>query len=581
MKTLAASLLLLLGAGQARAADPPVRPNPFSCVGEGDSLVRGLSAGEIADEVRKRLANPRLPDTGFDAAQYHCVTAELMRRTGDTRASNEYRRAITADPAEPGFDLAYAYYLRNVRGPRTPLTEQAEQHYDQVLSKLEAVHSAHTDQAFDAVTLDWTDRGMMTLYQEDGLPLLGNRAYPYKPGEVQGVSLALTSMVRASRDTNEFNGIDDGPRFTSEAMFAQSPQRLNRPLDNDELRGILRTPYRFDIYNRLRLRVPVVGAFDASFRVLRAPNSQISRYTEPNAFGDVEVNEAAIGWRRVFDIGAGFDFLADVGYRRVMRKGVVEWYPDMKEGINLIEARPAISRFLGPDKLILGMNFVFMDIPVIPGGLVEDRVRARSIRAFYFDYAFYRPLLLPQLPSWQLRRTFTRGWHIFGGYVFDDEAFGVRRSEKRTAYLGSQLRGIGGFDFFLQGTLFQSKTTFPLQRMPGAERGPDVAQTNTQIRPAILVLYRLIDEETTPGLPRWPLAGLNLVIPVRHDFAIDGLKKFENTRSGVELWAKLVSPGLRGTSFLLTAGYEAQLFHQLSTVIHTVNLAVRMGWNYL
>jgi hypothetical protein len=39
--------------------------------------------------------------------------------------------------------------------------------------------------------------------------------------------------------------------------------------------------------------------------------------------------------------------------------------------------------------------------------------------------------------------------------------------------------------------------------------------------------------------------------------------------------------GLRGTSFLLTAGYEAQRFHHLGTIIHTVNLALRMGWNYL
>ena len=39
-----------------------------------------------------------------------------------------------------------------------------------------------------------------------------------------------------------------------------------------------------------------------------------------------------------------------------------------------------ISRFLGPDKLSLGMNFVFMDIPIIPGGLIEDRFRTRSIR---------------------------------------------------------------------------------------------------------------------------------------------------------------------------------------------------------
>jgi hypothetical protein len=536
-------------------ADP--RPNPFACVGEGEALVRGLSAAEMAEEVAKRLAAPPEPPAGFAAAQYHCVTAELMRRTGDGRAADEYQRAITADPSEPGFELAYAYYLRNVRGPRTPLLEQAEVHYDESLEKLKAVRAAGGEQPFDAVTKDWTDRGLLALYQDDGLPLLGGRAYPYQPGEVSGVSLALTSMLRLARDTNEFNGIDDGPRFTSEAMFSASPQRLNRALDDDELRGIVRTPLRWDFYNRLRLRVPVLGAFDASYRILRAPNSQIVRFTEPNTFGPVEVNEAAVGWRRAFDLAPLFDLLLDVGYRRVTRQGVLEWYPDRREAINLFEARPALARFIGPDKLVVGMNFVFMDIPIVPGGLLEDRVRARSIRAFYADYALYRPLLLPQLPSWSLRRTFTRGWHFFGGYVFDDEAYGVRMVERRTAYAGSTLRGVGGFDFTLQGTLFDAQTTFP-SREPGVSgRAADPAQTNSQIRPTVLVLYRIIDEETVPGMPRSPVVGLNLVVPVRHDFSLTGLRSFENTRAGAELWAKLVVAGLRGTSFLLTAGYEA------------------------
>jgi hypothetical protein len=575
------SIPILLALSAVAQAQPEPRPNPFACVGEGEALARGLSAAEMGEEVEKRLAAPA-PPSGFAAAQYHCVTAELMRRTGDVRAADEYEKAIAADPTEPGFELAYGYYLRNVRGPRAPLLEQAETHYDQSLAKLAAVRAAGGEQAFDAVTKDWTERGMLTLYQDDGLPLLPFRAYPYEPGEVRRPSLALTSMLRASRDTSEFNGIDDAPRFTSEAMFSASPQRLNRPLDQDELRGIVRTPMRWDFYNRLRLRIPALGALDASYRVLRAPRSQIVRFTEPNSFGPVEVNEAAVGWRRAFDLSPAFDLLIDVGYRRVMRKGVLEWYPDRRESINLFEARPAIARFIGPDKLVVGMNFVFMDIPIVPGGLVEDRVRARSIRAFYADYALYRPLLLPQLPSWSLRRTYTRGWHFFGGYVFDDEAYGVRLVERRTAYAGSSLRGVGGFDFTLQGTLFAARTTFP-SRDPATAgaRNADPAQTNSQIRPTALILYRLIDEETVPGMPSNPLVGLNLVVPIRHDFALTGLRTFENTRAGAELWAKLVVAGLRGTSFLLTAGYEAQRFHRLGLVIHTVNLALRMGWNYL
>jgi hypothetical protein len=570
------------------AAEPPAavevappRSNPFACVGEAESIAGGLTAAEIQEEVEKRLAAPSPAAPGFAAAEHACVTAELMRRVGDTRAADLYRRAIAADPGEPGFELAYATYLRNVRGPRAPLLEQAEQHYDEVLAKLRAVHARGAEQDFDVVTRDWADRGLMTLYQEDGLPLLPWRAYPYQPGEVRRPSLAFTAMARVSRDTNEFGGIDDGPRFTAEAMFAQSPERLDRPLDRNELAGIVRTPPRLEIYDRLRLRIPLGGALDVSYRLMRAPRSQIIRYTEPNSFGDVRVDEVAVGWRRVLDLSPLFDFLVDVGYRRVTRVGVVEWYPDRREGINLYEARPAVARFLGPDKLTVGANLVFMDIPVIPGGLLEDRRRRRSIRAFYADYAFYRPLLLPQLPSLRLRRMLTRGWHFFGGYVFDDEVYGVRVVERRTAYVGTNLQGIGGFDFYLQGTFFKGDTTYPSTVGGAVVRQPDPAQTSTQIRPTALVLYRLVDEETVPGLPRSPLVNLNLVFPLRHDFSLEGTPMFENTRGGVELWGKLLSRALRGTSFLVTVGYEAQLFHRLGVVAHEVNLALRMGWNNL
>jgi hypothetical protein len=560
------------------AAPATPRPNPFACVGEAESIATGLTNAELEDEIHKRLASPA-PPGGFPAAVQACVTAELMRRTGDGRAPEYYRKAIAADPAEPGFSLAYATYLRNVRGPRVPLLEQAERRYDEVFTKLAAIDAP---QDFDLVTRDWAERGMMTLYQEDGLPLLPWRAYPYQPGEVSRPSLAFTSTVRVSRDTNDFGGVDDGSRFTAEAMFSASPERLNRPLDHGELVGIVRTPARLELFERLRLRIPRLGALDVSYRATRAPSSQIVRYTEPTRFGNVAVDEAAIAWRRVFDLAPLFDLLVDAGYRRVSRVGVVEWYPELREGINLFEARPALARFIGPDKLLVGANLIFMDIPVTPGGLVEDRVRGRSIRAFYADYALYRPLLLPQLPSLRLRRMLTRGWHFFGGYVLDDEVYGVRVVERRTAYLGSNLQGVGGFDVALQGTLFKGDTTYPVRGAGGSvTRAADPAQSYQQFRPSLLLLYRLIDEETVPGLPPSPLVNLNLVFPLRHDFALDGLNAFESTRGGVELWGKLLSRSLRGTSFLVTLGYEAQYFHHLGVLSHELNLAVRMGWGTL
>ena len=89
------------------------------------------------------------------------------------------------------------------------------------------------------------------------------------------------------------------------------------------------------------------------------------------------------------------------------------------------------------------MNYVYMDIPTVPGGPLADRVRARAIRAFYADYAIYRQLLLPDPSTWELRRTPTRGLHLYGGYAMDDEAFGVRVVYRRDAYGGVSLRGVG------------------------------------------------------------------------------------------------------------------------------------------
>jgi hypothetical protein len=575
----------LLAGSVARGQDAPAPPraNPFACLGEGESLIRGNGTAEIEAEVAKRVANPPPPEDGpLELARHHCVTAELMRRVGDPRAAAYYEKAIAASPAEPGMELWYGHYLRNVRGPRAPLTEQAELHHFRALEKMERVRTQGEAQDFDDVTESWVRRGLMNLYQEDGLPLLRSKAFPYARGGDSRLGASLTTMIRVSQDTNEVGVIDDTRRFAAEAAFASSPQRLNRPLDDAELRGIIRTPLRYSIFNRVRLRVPRVGAFDASYDHFRAPDSQIGAFTEPNRFTSVGVDSFAVGWKRAFDLYPAFDLLLDLGYRRVQRTGVVEWYPNLKEAVNLFEARPALSRFFGPDKLTVGMNYVYMDIPTVPGGPLADRVRARAIRAFYADYAIYRQLLLPDPDTWELRRTPTRGLHLYGGYALDDEAFGVRVVYRRDAYGGVSLRGVGRFDFTLQGTVLASDTTED-RRGAGNQvvRVLDGSQIIRQFRPTLIGLYRLVDEEAIPDVPRTPLAGLNLVVPVRADFAYRGPGAFDNLRGGAELWSKLILTGLRGTNFLLTAGYEAQWYHRLSRVVHMGNVQLRMGWGTL
>jgi hypothetical protein len=580
-----ALLIAALMGGRAQAADakPAARANPFACLGEGESLYRGNSTAEVEAEIKKRLDNPPGADEDrLDLARFHCVTAELMRRVGDMRAAEQYEQAIAAAPDEPGFELWYGYYLRNVRGPRHPLDEQAELHLHRGLDKMRALRAAGATLDFDDITQSWLQRNLLNVYQEDGLPLLGAKAFPYAENGAGSVGAALTVMLRGSHDTNEFGIIDDARRFAAEAAFASSAQRLNRPLDGDELRGIVRTPTRTDLFARLRLHVPVLGTVDASYDRLRAPQSQISAYTAPNTFGDVAVDSYAVEWHRTLDLYPLFDVMLDFGYRRVERTGVVEWYPELKEGINMFEAHPVLSRFIGPDKLTLGMNYVYMQIPLVPGGPIADRVRARAIRAFYFDYAIYRQLLLPDLSTWEVKRMPTRGLHIYGGYAMDDEAFGVRLVYRRDTYGGISLRGIGGFDFTLQGTLLGSDTTEDRRAVNNQiERIIDGPQTIRQLRPTFILLYRIVDDEAIPDVPKTPLAGLNLVLPVRADKASEGTNKFDNLRAGAELWGKFISTGLRGTTFLVTAGYEVQWFHQLAKTVHMGHLELRMGWGTL
>ena len=205
----------------------------------------------------------------------------------------------------------------------------------------------------------------------------------------------------------------------------------------------------------------------------------------------------------------------------------------------MIEAKPALSRFIGPDKLTVGTNFVYMIMPDIVGGELDQRKRGRAITAFYFDYAIYRPLLLPSIGAGGLHfhRRSTRGWHFFGGAAFDNEVYGTRLVQKRDYYGGTSLLGIGRWDFTLQGTVYQSGVT-------DAE-GFDLAPlANAQFRTSVVPLFRIIDGETIPGLPTGGSpAFLNLVFPMKWDVATQGSHDFENFRVGAELWTRFIATG--------------------------------------
>ncbi|HEY2515177.1 MAG TPA: hypothetical protein VGI39_30130 [Polyangiaceae bacterium] len=559
----------------ARAAAAQETPSPFACFGEAQAIETGVSTADLAQERDKRVTEPA-PEGETPAALAHrmCVIAELMSRLGDADAPDYFERAIAAAPDEGGYELWYGAYLGGVRGATLPLIERAEVHLYRALDKVRARKARGAARPFDATTEEWAERRLIDLYQSDGLPALPWKGYPYSVDGTNGPGLFVTGQGRASIDTNDFVDVSDVRKFTAESAFAGSIERLNRDLTRSEKQTLVRAPARYEVLARARIRQNILGAIDLGYRSLWIEHGQIMRFDQPTNFVDARVQQYGVTYHRALDLYPFADATVEASYQRVDRVGIVEYFPNEYEHIDMIEAKPALSRFLGPDKLTIGSNIVYMAMPDIVGGSVDQRKRGRAITAFYFDYAIYRPLLLPSLSSGGMHwhRKNTRGWHFFGGAAFDNEVYGTRLVQKRDYYGGTSLLGLGPWDFTLQGTVFQSGVT-------DAEGFDLHTLANGQYRTSFVPLFRIIDGEAIPGLPAGGSpAFLNLVFPMRWDVALQGAKDFENFRVGAELWTRFISPGLRGASILASGGYSFQYFYNLDKPLHVARIDVGLGW---
>lgn len=546
----------------------------FLCLGESESLMRGTSLDEIRRERDHRLealeqgkvAEPLIAHT-------HCVVAELMRRVGDARADDEYRAAIAKNPREPAYELWYGRYLMWSRGAGAPLSESAELHYTRALEKLEGYQGMTQVGSTAAVAREWTTRNLLSLYQEDGLALLpyGAKAYPFGQTNAALPQLSLAATANVARDTNDLWEQADVRRFSAEAQVAR--QRLSPdPLTREQLRAIARAPLRYDGLVRLRLRQNWLGVLDGHYRQVELKNSQITAFDDPTRFNDVTVKELGADWRRSLPLYPALDVTLEAGAAAQDRSGLVEGDPARQERIYIYRGAPTISRFIGPDKLTLTGAYVYFDIQDNPTGALDERPRERVLRAAAVDYAFYRPFVLPQVQDGTFagKRVYTRGLHFFATAMSDDERFGTTVVRKTTYGGGSVLKGWRGFDFMLMGNYFRYATEVNRTALP--QLG------SSQWRSNVRIMKRLLDEEITPGMPPSALTSLQLVIPLRHDLALSGPNDYENVRGGVELWGKLLAPGLRGSTFLINASVEAQYFYHLDKVIALAQVGVRLGW---
>lgn len=570
LRRLPATAAALLLAAPAAAQQAP----GFLCLGESESLMRGTSPGEIRAERDKRLAaleagkvEPAL------VAHTHCVVAELMRRVGDARAADHFERAVELNPKDPAYELWYGRYYQWSRGASSPLTESAEGHFYEALDKLEGHEGVTQVGSTSATTREWTRRNLALLYQEDGFPLLPWqwKVYPYGRNAKWAPQLTLSLLGGLARDTTDFWETSDTRRFTQELQAAVERRQAGGPLLTDEeVAGIARTADRWDTRARLRLRQRLIGVVDGTYRRARLIESQITDASQPAERNDVTLEEVGLHARRTFDLYPAFDLMLDAGYDVQKRTGVVEAFPELQEEVSIAQLNASISRFIGPDKLTLGVTYVHFDIPDSPGGGPVGE-RRRVIRAAFVDYALYRPLLLPQLQkgTWTAERKATRGWHWFAAGVFDDEQFGRAVLRKKNLTAGTAFKGWLDYDLTLSGTYASSALE---------ENGlADPDQENSQWRTYVGVTRRLVDEQANPELPG-PVAAMSIAIPIRHDLALTGLTEYENVRAGVELWTKFWSGGLRGTSFLVNVGADYQYFYNIDRGLLSARLEARMGW---
>ncbi len=554
----------------ASESEKTKQKNPFACLGEAIALRNELSTEEIKIEISKRI-NTLKPQDSHSL----CVIAELMKRVGDYRAEDYYKNAIYENKIEPAYELFYADYLRNFRGPQRPLFSEAEDHYFKGLRKLEQYRKKQLKdceikstnaQPFDCETQRRIERGIITLYQEDGFPLLYWKSNIIDSQRFLKRPYCFFSTINNyGKLANDLDQVDDIRDLTSESLFASSEKRLNRKLNEHELKNIIRIKEQFETFNRIRFRYKNLPVIDILYRYKEINNAQITSFLDPNNFNDVKLNENGIVIDKPFNFSPVLDFFLKGSYKRTKREGIIEFLPETKEEVNHYETNAVVSRFFGPDKSNLEITYLFQDInPDIP----NPPKREREIFAARFSHQIFRPLRI--LQSVYEQRFATRGLEIFGGIVQDKEKYGDTDVRKKDFFIGTSFKGLGDFDLTIQPTIFTSEVE------------GDKSQDNSQYRTNFTLLYRILDEEKEPGIPKKIMgvhpAFLHLVIAIKHDIAIEGLESFENAKVGIGLDAKLFNSGFRKTTFLVSARYDYQRFYNLNKDFSLFIFNLSMGF---
>lgn len=469
--------------------------------------------------------------------------------------------------------------------------EAAEKYFYRAVEKLENLKECARYRDFHKVIEDHTRKALLLLYQEDGLPLLPWKAYKQGPSGYPAPGLSIGTQLSISKDTRDQVGANEVGSFAAElALYERGPIAAA-----DEHRfAVARAPLRYGAINTLRLRHTHFGRLDLQYARLRAEAAAFDKFADigvRNAkLHDINVEEYGAEYERVIPLYPLFDLKLRGGVKHVHRVGVVEHWPDYAQDFPVYELKPAISRFIGSDKLTLHGTYVFMAIPRLDGvaqaQLKDDDPllkRGRAILAVNVEYAFYSPLLLPSLHLASLRpyRTPTRGFYLSAGYVSDNELYGDRRIINDTLFGGARLEGPGAWDIGITESWYRGRGRDI--KLEGEVAAPDLS--GSSLRTTVVLKRRLVNPDATPGVPEayGPFAPdtLNVVFPASYDHVLTGDRSLENFRVGAQLWWKVFGTGLWGTTALMTVGYDYQYFYRFGEHAHNVAARLRIGWGDL
>ena len=523
-----------------------------------DAAMQLRASMTVAEQ--QALVDARVADKSLDTADDFLLTAELMKQLGEPRAAHYYEAAISAAPSQPAYELFYADYLRNYRGPRRPLFADAADHYFAALAKL------LEREPRDSVIADRIDHGLVSLYQEDGLPIVWRGKRP---------EVFFSSVDRLARAMADLDEVHDTRDFTAEALFASSAARLNRPLTLEELRAIARVKEPRATFNRLRIRRGGAGLdFFYEGRLIGA--GRISNFFVPGVSNDVALRTYGAAIEYTTGSHPPLDLYCRLAYSRATREGVIEFAPSQREIIDQLDFRFAGARFVGPDKVQAELSASVQNIE--PEHTGNPPRHTRQIAALTGEYLFVRPLPFVG-NSYGLFAT--RGVHLRAGASLDVEWFGDVRVGRRDLYAGVQADGVGPFDITVQPGIIRASV------------GGDPSQTHQHRRLDANVVLRLLDEERQPGIPQMRFLGLypafvHLVFPYKRDVATEGLNAFENQLVGAALVVKLFRRALpetfsesvrvHPTTILLSIRYDRQRFSRLDESKDLYSVSIGFGY---